>query len=43
MAEIVRQGAVIVGGCCGTTPEYIRKTVGEGDVKFSFAFLLGQF
>ena len=27
MEEIVRMGAVIVGGCCGTTPEHIRKTV----------------
>ena len=27
MVEIVKQGATIVGGCCGTTPEYIRKTV----------------
>ena len=27
MCEIVRAGATIIGGCCGTTPEYIRKTV----------------
>ena len=27
MCEIVSAGACIVGGCCGTTPEYIRKTV----------------
>lgn len=27
MAEIVEGGARIVGGCCGTTPEFIRKTV----------------
>ena len=27
MGEIVKSGACIVGGCCGTTPEYIRKTV----------------
>lgn len=27
MSEIVKSGACIVGGCCGTTPEYIRKTV----------------
>lgn len=27
MCEIVKSGACIVGGCCGTTPEYIRKTV----------------
>ena len=26
MIEIVRQGAGIIGGCCGTTPEYIAKT-----------------
>ena len=27
MCEIVNAGACIIGGCCGTTPEYIRKTV----------------
>lgn len=27
MVEIVKQGATIIGGCCGTTPEFIRKTV----------------
>lgn len=27
MAEFVNMGAAIVGGCCGTTPEYIKKTV----------------
>jgi len=27
MAEIVRAGARVVGGCCGTTPEYIQRTV----------------
>lgn len=27
MEEIVKAGATVVGGCCGTTPEYIRKTV----------------
>ncbi len=27
MAEIAEMGAAILGGCCGTTPEYIRKTV----------------
>jgi len=26
MADIVRTGAAIVGGCCGTTPEHIAKT-----------------
>lgn len=27
MSEIVQHGAWVVGGCCGTTPEHIRKTV----------------
>ena len=27
MCEIVKSGATIIGGCCGTTPEHIRKTV----------------
>lgn len=27
MCDIVRAGATVIGGCCGTTPEYIRKTV----------------
>ncbi len=27
MCEIVESGATIIGGCCGTTPEHIRKTV----------------
>ena len=27
MAEIVNAGATIIGGCCGTTPEFIEKTV----------------
>lgn len=27
MVQIVKSGASIVGGCCGTTPEYIRKTI----------------
>lgn len=27
MCEIVKAGATVIGGCCGTTPEYIRKTV----------------
>lgn len=26
MEEIVKLGAVVVGGCCGTTPEHIKKT-----------------
>ena len=27
MGEIAREGAWVVGGCCGTTPEHIKKTV----------------
>ena len=27
MAEIAALGAAVLGGCCGTTPEYIRRTV----------------
>ncbi|HHX69293.1 MAG TPA: dihydropteroate synthase [Gallicola sp.] len=27
MVEIVKNGARIIGGCCGTTPEYIKKLV----------------
>ena len=27
MREIAKKGACILGGCCGTTPEYIKKTV----------------
>lgn len=27
MAEIARKGASVLGGCCGTTPEYIQKTI----------------
>lgn len=27
MVEIAKSGAHILGGCCGTTPEFIRKTV----------------
>ena len=27
MAEIAKEGGCILGGCCGTTPEYIKKTV----------------
>lgn len=27
MVEIVKNGARIIGGCCGTTPEYIKLTV----------------
>ena len=27
MCDIVKSGATIIGGCCGTTPEHIQKTV----------------
>lgn len=27
MKQIVAKGATIIGGCCGTTPEYIEKTI----------------
>lgn len=27
MLEIAKQGVAILGGCCGTTPDYIRETV----------------
>ncbi|MBU3158248.1 bifunctional homocysteine S-methyltransferase/methylenetetrahydrofolate reductase [Clostridium frigoris] len=27
MLEIAKQGVAIIGGCCGTTPEFIRETV----------------
>jgi len=27
MEEFVKEGALLVGGCCGTTPEFIEKTV----------------
>ncbi len=36
MAEIAEIGAAVLGGCCGTTPEYIRKTV-EKTKKLPFA------
>ncbi|MGL4791795.1 MAG: bifunctional homocysteine S-methyltransferase/methylenetetrahydrofolate reductase [Anaerotignaceae bacterium] len=29
MANIVQDGAKIIGGCCGTTPEHIKATVAE--------------
>lgn len=32
MAEIAQLGVGILGGCCGTTPEYIRKTVEKTSV-----------
>jgi 5-methyltetrahydrofolate--homocysteine methyltransferase len=27
MVEIAKMGAVVLGGCCGTTPDYIRKMI----------------
>ncbi len=36
MEEMVRHGASIIGGCCGTTPEYIRQMITR--VKESHAF-----
>ena len=27
MVDIVNEGATVIGGCCGTTPEFIKKTV----------------
>ncbi len=36
MAEIAEIGAAVLGGCCGTTPEYIRKTVKKtADIPFT--------
>ncbi len=32
MIDIVKAGASIVGGCCGTTPEFIKKTVEKTSV-----------
>jgi len=29
MVEIVKEGVSIIGGCCGTTPEFIRETVAK--------------
>ncbi|MGI5824949.1 MAG: homocysteine S-methyltransferase family protein [Bacillota bacterium] len=29
MKQIAEMGAAVLGGCCGTTPEYIKKTVEE--------------
>lgn len=29
MQEVVKGGACVIGGCCGTTPEYIKKLVEE--------------
>ncbi len=36
MVRIAEGGATILGGCCGTTPEYIRKTV-EGTKDLPYA------
>ena len=36
MAEMARMGATVLGGCCGTTPEYIKLTVEKvKDISFS--------
>lgn len=29
MQEVVKGGACVIGGCCGTTPEHIKKLVEE--------------
>jgi len=29
MLEVAKQGVAIIGGCCGTTPEFIRETVAK--------------
>jgi homocysteine S-methyltransferase len=29
MLEIAKQGVAILGGCCGTTPEFIMETVAK--------------
>lgn len=39
VAEMVRKGVSIIGGCCGTTPEYIKKTV-EATVDIPFEPIL---
>lgn len=39
MCEIARKGACILGGCCGTTPEYIRKTIEKTrDIEFKLPY-----
>lgn len=36
MCDIVKAGATIIGGCCGTTPDHIRKTVEKtGNLPFT--------
>ena len=37
MGEIAQMGAAIIGGCCGTTPEYIRKMRAETE-KYPYAY-----
>lgn len=29
MKEVVKKGAVLIGGCCGTTPEHIREMIAQ--------------
>ena len=36
MRQIAEKGATVLGGCCGTTPEYIRKTI-EATASLSFS------
>lgn len=37
MADIARLGVSILGGCCGTTPEYIEKTIAKTrDIPYKF-------
>ncbi len=37
MREIALSGACILGGCCGTTPEYIRKTIQKtADIEYKY-------
>lgn len=37
MREIALSGACILGGCCGTTPEYIRKTIQKtADLEYKY-------
>ncbi len=37
MAEMAKMGVAILGGCCGTTPEYIRKTLdATRDIPYSY-------
>lgn len=37
MREIASLGVCVLGGCCGTTPEYIRKTVEKtADIPFAY-------